>query len=53
MEHDLHVFGDTFKLLVSRTGIGMRVWARRILVRHEKVNRKVDGTYMHIITHTG
>ena len=51
MEHDLHVFGDT--LPVSRSDIGMCVWTRKILVIHEKVNPKVDGTYMQIITHTG
>lgn len=54
MEHDLHVFGpfgDT--LLVRRSDIGARVWTRKILVLQEEVNRKVDGTYMHIVTHAG
>ena len=51
MEHDLHVFVGT--LPMSRSDMGVRVSIRKILVRHEKVNRKVDGTYMDIITHTG
>ena len=40
---------------MSKSDIGMWVSICKTLVRREKVNRKVDDTYMHIImvTHTG
>ena len=49
MEHDLHMFMDT--LPVSRSDIGVRIWTRKILVRHENVNRRIDGTYAHHYSH--